>query len=343
MSSKMKKVLVLITIAAVFASCQKQTAVGTGPKEITLCARVLNDTGETKAPYELDVPTAENPVTAAIWASTTSKSYQGSQTSEPGPEATKIDYHNSTCFTSGTKQLLDHQLFYPENKAPVYFVGFCPRSESGWAVEGEPVYNIARYEFDGKTDVMYASETSNTIEYSSMDLQLEFRHVLTWLRFNVVADKEAIEAWGRLKKITVVSNKQVKINVSNNTCAFDQVNNEFSTYCTAKGVFTDTKFAEQLIELTTSPQEVAYTLCAAVDAGAADGENEYTINIETEYRPDTNVSINLKAANNADFSGLTEGRQFTVTLRFKLGDNITASACVSEWKNGGIGVAPIVE
>lgn len=337
----MKKAIIMILAAsAVLASCQEKAGSPCGPKAITVCARILNDTGVTKAPYELEIPTSENPLTAAIWASTTSKSYPGTQTTEPGEDAEIIDYHNSTCFTSATKQLLDHQLFYPANKAPVYFVGFCPRSESGWAVEG---VDVARYEFDGKTDVMFAEETSNSIEYSSMDLALNFRHVLTWLRFNVVADKEAIEAWGKVKKITIVGSKEIKINVSDNTCSFTKVNEEFPTYCTLKGVYSDVEFTNQAIELTTSPQEVAYTLCAAVNAGAADGENEYTVSIETEYRPNTTVAINLKAAGGSNFSGLTEGRQFTVTLRFKLGDNITTSASVSEWKNGGIGVAPIEE
>ncbi|MCQ2185058.1 MAG: fimbrillin family protein, partial [Bacteroidales bacterium] len=338
----MKRIFILLALSALAASCGKGEMASGRSGEVTLGVTVVNDEGDTRAPYRLTVPTADDPVTAAIWASTTSKSYRGSQTEEPGPDATIIDYHNSTCFTSGTRQLLDHQLFYPSNKAKVYFVGFCPRSEDGWAVEGAS-YNIARYEFDGKTDVMYAAEASSNIELSAMDLQLQFRHILTWLRFNVVADKDAIEAWGRVKKITLVGNKQVKINVTDNTCSFDQPNQQFPTYCTQKGVFTDSLFHGQSIELTTSPQEVAYTMCGAVNAAAGDGENEYTVTIETEYRPETSGAINLKTAGGANFSGLTEGKQFTVTLRFKLGDNVTVSACVSEWKNGGIGVAPIEE
>jgi len=338
----MRKIFILCIVLSGILSCQKEGEFSE-PCEITVNARILTDSQDTKSPIEVTVPTADNPVTAAIWASTTSHRYEGTQSEEPGPDATFIDYHNSTCFTSGSKQLLDHQLFYPSNKKTVYFVGFCPRSSDGWTVVKDGKYNIARYEFDGKTDVMYASETSNSIEYSAMDLNLEFRHILTWLRFNVVADKNAIEAWGPVKKITIESNKEVYIDVEKDTCTFDGNDEVFPTYITKKGEYTDNVFSDQSIELTTSSQEVAYSLCAAVNAGSADNENEYTVTIETQYRPETTVTINLKNASGSNFSGLTEGRQFTVTLRFKLGDNITTSACVSEWKNGGIGVTPINE
>lgn len=348
----MKKLFIIILFSAgLLTACQKSISPVYGPRPVTFSVTIENSGDETKSPYTLTVPTAKDSLTAAIWASTTKGSYEGTQKKEPNPDSTNVvDYHNSTCFTSGTRQLLDHQLFYPykdgHNTDSVFFVAFCPRSQDGWAVEqaaGQTKHNVARFQFDGKTDVMFAQERGNCFDFSSRDLSLSFRHVLTWLRFNVVADEDAIEAWGKVKKITIHSNNVIKINVTKNTCEFSQEDKSFPTYITHKGNFTNTEFEDQAIELTTSAQEVAYTLCGAVNASAGGSDNEYTVDIETEYRPSTTVAINLKAANGSNFAGLTEGKQFTVTLRFKLGDNITTSATVSEWKNGGIGVAPIEE
>jgi len=350
----MKKIIIILISIVGFAACEKNRPVSLGPQPIALCATIENIGIGTKAPYTLTVPTSKDSLTAAIWASTTRKSYKGSQKKEPNPDSTNVvDYHNSTCFTSGARQLLDHQLFYPNkdgHKDSVFFVGFCPRSQEGWSVEGtvksagDTLWNIARFQFDGKTDVMFAGEKGNNIDFSSRDLSLNFRHVLTWLRFHVVADEEAISAWGYVKKITIESKSVIKINVSSETCTFDTPDNVFRTYCIDKGTYTDTEFADQNIELATSTQDVAYSLCAAVEAAAGDGNNEYTITIETQYRPETKVAVNLKAEGNTeDFIGSTGGRLFDVTLRFKLGDNVTTTASVSEWKNAGIGVAPIVE
>jgi len=341
--------LPVLALLVALGACQKDTVCDRGPVEIALAATVENIGISTRAPFSLNTPTADNPVTSAIWASTTSHSYKGSQDTEPGPEATVIDYHNSTCFTSGDKQLLDHQLFYPENKDMVYFVGLCPRSQDGWNVDesipGSGQYDVAKHIFDGKTDVMYASEVKNNLDSSSKLPILTYRHVLTWIKFNVVADsQDAIDAWGKVRKITISSNSRVNINVSTDTCTFDNLNPALPAYCYKKGVSTDIAFENQSIELTTSPQEVAYTLCAAVIAGDADGENEYSITIDTEYRPNTTVPINLKKAGGTDnYAGNTGGCQFTVTLRFKLGENIVTTARATEWSNGGIGVSSITE
>jgi len=353
----MKKLLfIIISAAGLLTACQERISPVVGPRPITFSATIENSGDGTKAPYTLTVPNEKDSLTAAIWASTIKGSYQGLQKEEPDPEKTNVvDYHNSTCFTSGTRQLLDHQLFYPYKDEEVrddsvFFVGLCPRSQDGWAVDStlvdvsisKYIYNIARYEFDGKTDVMFASETGNCFNFSSKDLSLHFNHMLTWLRFNVVADKEAIEAWGAVRKITIRSCNEILINVNDGSCKFNK-EDTFPTYCTQNGKYTNTEFKDQAITLTTSAQEVAYTLCCALNATGDDNENEYTIDIETYNRPSTTVSIDLKAADGSNFAGPTKGKQFTVTLRFKLGDNITTSACVSEWKNGGIGVSSIEE
>ena len=89
--------------------------------------------------------------------------------------------------------------------------------------------------------------------------------------------------------------------------------------------------------------EVAYVLCAPVDAteksvveGVEEPTDEYTLIVTTEKRTMT-LGIDLKRAADTYFNQSTMGHQFTLRLRFKMGDNISVSAVATDWVNGGIG------
>ena len=46
---------------------------------------------------------------------------------------------------------------------------------------------------------------------------------------------------------------------------------------------------------------------------------------------------------NTPFTGSTMGYQFTILLKFKIGDNIAVSTKTNKWKTGGIGYGLIEE
>ena len=46
---------------------------------------------------------------------------------------------------------------------------------------------------------------------------------------------------------------------------------------------------------------------------------------------------------NTPFEGSTMGRQFTILLKFKMGNNISATATVDDWQIGGLGIGDINE
>ena len=87
--------------------------------------------------------------------------------------------------------------------------------------------------------------------------------------------------------------------------------------------------------------EAAYGLCAPVTAYEYNPENsterfeEYVLAIKAENREQT-VPIDLKISDTQYFSGTTMGKQFTIRLIFKMGDNITVAARLEDWKTGGV-------
>ena len=106
-------------------------------------------------------------------------------------------------------------------------------------------------------------------------------------------------------------------------------------------------------ELTTTSTDVAYVLCAPVTATIMDQisfeqseeivrTNEYYINIKTSNR-NVRVPVDLMTATNSWYSGSTMGKQFTVSLTFKIGNNIAVSAGITDWETGGVGFGKIEE
>ena len=330
--------------------------------------------------YQNTTPSTTMPLYAAVWASSRSHRYQGAQRSSGSVEYHEngyVDYHNTTKFTSGAKQLLDYQLYYPDANAtgftdgtdtdttpasktalansPVYFIGLCPRSESGWTVESSEgyEYNLAKHTFDGKEDVMFAPEVSKNITQTDKNAKLTFNHMLTWLCIKMKAETEKdIETWGKVKSVKIGSKNHISINTVDGTATFTETSEGYKlpTYKVTDGKYTADEFAftdNDGVDLTTTATELCYVLCAPVDASAADSQNEYTLTVEIGSLTGTTaktVPINLKAEGGTNnFSGSTAGKQFSVVLTFKTGNNISTIAEVESWTNGGLALTTISE
>lgn len=329
----------------------------------------------TRSPYIGTSPTRDNPLSVAVWSSTTRGVYTGSQNDPPGEGSFDIDYHNTTNFFSGSiSQLLDKRLFYPSDDRPVYFVAFCPNSQQGWFM---PDNHSAMHQFWGNEDVMYASQDSSCYSDKREPL-LRFRHQLTWLRIKVRAEEEAAShAWGRIKSISVVSDNTITIDTSiaeDIASTFSlQGNAQLPTYITGlNGNYSDKRFDadafddyvrekeknpdERIMtlfpglsweEVTKTFSEIpwkegewrdqCYVLCAPVQASSANGTNEYQLLISTEKRNMVTVPVSLKDADGTEFEDYTQGHQFNIELTFRLGDKISTVGTVEKWENGGFG------
>lgn len=340
----MKNIYIYILLITLLVSCDASQDILNERVPIELGAEVQNMGASTRAPYSLTTPSISTPLSASVWMSTTSHEYANTTTAASlvnETAFTDIHFHNSATFTGSTKQLLNTQMYYPSNKSQMYFVGLYPYSDDGnadndWALVTETV-NKAEYIFDGKTDVMFAPEVSNGIETSAKYPVLQFQHLLTWLRIQVYAStEENISTWGKITSIKLVSKDKVTVNLADNTATFSE-DTQLPTYLTD----TDTPCTGQAIELTTTPTEIAYVLCAPVTATTAN--DEYELILSTENRSDISVSVNLRAANNTNFYEYTAGHQFTVTLKFVEGDNILTTAQITPWSNGGYSTVSVGE
>lgn len=329
---------ILLLGIALLASCTSDDEVQLSRVPIYIGATVEGPQVATRAPYTLTAPSKINPLNAAVWMSTTTHSFPDSQLGKGDENAPSIAYHNTATITGSDKQLLNDQLFYPTSDIPVYFVGLYPQANwtarETYGVQG----SVADYTFDGKTDVMYAPEVSNHYTTAPTYPVLNFRHLLTWLRFRVSADsQESADAWGKVTSIAVKSRNRLTLSFTTGHVEFNGDPVNMPAYTSADQVFTD-----QAVELYATPVEVAYVLAEPVTATTAG--DEYTLVIKTEGRQEAaEVPINLRTKTNTDFEGSTAGHQFTITLKFANGDNIMTTVAVEAWDNGGSMIIEVTE
>lgn len=334
-----KKYLLLCSVLLGLSACQNDEP-GAGnetDRRIYLSAKVENTTVQSRTPYLLHEPDAANPLEVDVWASTVSGSFPDQDKDGTGTDNV-VALHTTAKFTAGKEQLLDKAVYPNDGNTEVYFVGFHPKG--AWSGSETSV----SCNFTGKEDVMFAPQVSGKYADKAWPTFI-FRHLLTWLRIEMVADSEAVrDAWGKVKKLTVKSPQQVTVDLSKQYSSSDV---SFTSEVPLQFYKTDTDvpFADYTLK---GPQyatdddatlkfaeEVAYVLCAPVTADEAN--KEYILTIETENRTvDVAVDLN-KADNTTPFKGHTMNYQFTILLRFKLGSNILVTAKATDWVNGGLG------
>ena len=182
----------------------------------------------------------------------------------------------------------------------------------------------------------------------------EFKHLLTKLIVKVKAhDGAAQNVWGDITGITLVK--------AMNGDVFDTAEVTLATGAAATGTafsnpatdgmafyridaaaYTDNAVddADNKIALTTTAEEVAYSLVAPITA--ENGVKHFTLSVDTklgETVTTKEVSFDLYKAkvgeeDPAVFSGDTQGKAFEVTLTFKATE-IVATATVTDWVKGG--------
>lgn len=322
----------------------------------------IGEVVSSRTPYELTAPTTEHPLNVSVWATTDNTGkYPDSRLN--GSNGT-VAIHTQAHFQSGTPQLLGEAI-YPKADGQaaktVYFVGFHPQSTS-WTASNEN--QSATFTFTGKEDVMFAPQISGAYNTDfDASPRFNFYHLLTWLRIEMVADKdeddiinkEAIaEAWGKITSLTIKSNNQVTVKslgngLDNNLTFSGETDMKF--YHTG----TDTSFPKDAgYAIPTALTEVAYVMCAPVQGAyqhTVDEKDvkkpEYTLHLTTEKR-ELDIPIDLKIADGSYFTENTRGHQFKILLNFKMGNVISVSAEISlganaDWYTHGTGTGDIKE
>lgn len=366
---KLTNTILIVASLCLAASCQKGGSEYSADQasSIWLSARVVPASVVTRAPYTQPAPTTASPLEVAVWASATEFSYpdlnkDGSAGNTPVAKHTSARFQNSE-----TPQLLSEAV-YPQDagvgnpQPPVYFVGLYPAS--GWSTTDG---SDAIHSVDGKTDLMYAPEISGYygIPYEDSPT-FHFYHLFTWLRIEILSDgtnpleRESVaNAWGNITDLRLVDQS---VSISLDLTSNPDLSSDDPAVRTASvaGMASFTGLSMMPLYATGSEDiypaaasspiptaetmtEVAYVLCPSVDATAAGATAEYTLRLTTAHRPPVDIPIDLKTASDAFFEGSTAGKQFTISLTFKIGNTITVSTNVSEWATGGYGTAHITE
>lgn len=343
------KINIWLFLCLVLLSCQSEEEGGilSADRRIYLTASI-EDAKDSRAPYSWEAPSLEHPLLVDVWASTNMNKFAHTPGAD-GLNSTNVELHSTARFTNAGEQLLNDAV-YPSKEntqSKVYFVGMHPQ---GWETVNENC-DSATYTFTGKEDVMFAPRISgsygeNTGEEDKPWPTFEFKHLLTWLRFEIMAESEAVSnAWGYLESIKIKSPNKVTVNltkddfVENEVVKFGDNLAELELYSADNQVFP--KDDTQSLPYTEDKVEEAYVLCAPVEARVRDEQSgdlisEYTLLIKTTKRPEKEIQLDLKKAQEEYFTGSTRNTQFTIRLLFKMGNTINISTQAEEWKNGGI-------
>ena len=348
---------ILLTLVAI--SCDKLSGDLSDTHPIYLSAVMKeNICSAVKSPYTATVPSNSAPLAAKVLISTTSGSYV--HTGEDGTLG-PIGIHTNARFTSGESQLLNGALYNgnESKQGDVYFSALYPQND--WTISNDG--KKASYTFNGTQDVMFAPQeigryVNSTERSGTQTPTLAFSHLLTYIKLYLyAASEEVAHAWGKVTSISIRNNsidmghgsQTVTIDLATGSPEFvSQENYEASFYTGTDSVFPGAN--GHTLSYPNAPQtETAYVLMAPVIAKAADLEDknrfipEFEIAITTENRSAlVNVDLTSSIADTY-YAGDTAGKQFSLTLKFTMGNTVAVQAKVTDWATGGIGVGDFEE
>lgn len=342
----MKKLYVPVLALLTLASCSKselanRPVVENDMVEIMATSKAL--TIETRAPFEGQIADGNN-LTAVVLGSTTSGDYTETTPRYCDGEMTFAD--NTTAASFATPQ------YYPVSDATIFLCALYPTALADW----KDIATKAKYTFDGKTDVMAAAEVSGkkSTAMAGTVPSFTFNHLLTKLIVKVKAENEAAQnVWGDITGITLVKAMNGDVfdtaevtlatgAATTGTAFSNPAADGMAFYRIDAAAYTDNAVddADNKIALTTTAEEVAYSLVAPITA--ENGVKHFTLSVDTklgETVTTKEVSFDLYKAkvgeeDPAVFSGDTQGKAFEITLTFKATE-IVATATVTDWVKGG--------
>ena len=363
--SKMKGPMLrfLMLIALVAVSCDKPAVVTSDGYPVYLKACADTDAGiHVKAPYTATSP-SESPLAVKVLVSSEEYEYP-----DAGDEGSVAVYKDVT-FTGSNEQLLIGVL-YPEESVPLYFSSLYP--DDNWDITGTPGSKDykARHEINGSDDLMFApqqygyyvvdEDPSDGVDVGVVPT-LTFKHLLTCIKLYMYADEEVADAWGPIESISLSNNHvdmgygsdmavvDLSSDYDGSTVTFPEILDAGGNPVNHVASFIPVGNSFQVNIGSSAPStESAYLLVAPVNAKDADAEDgtpipEFRIDIKAENK-DATVDVDLKTTSaESYFSGSTMGKQFSIILKFTMGDAIAVQSSVTDWKTGGIAVGDIDE
>ena len=332
----MKRMLYLIPAVWLCSACRQETPTATDAP-IYLSASVERPV-ESRVPYlSAPAPVPSEVLHAAVWATNTvPRAYTGIGWNGKN-NGDVVDIYGTADFDDGQPKLLNNAV-YPQSGVQVDFIGLHP--QEGWATENSEGKK-AIFTFDGSHDVMFASRKTGT--YAETNdianvLELNFQHLLTWLKIKIKAENEMVaKSWGKVLEMKISSKNNVSIDLTKDY-TFDECVSFFGDEdrLSLRKTGTDNVFPDAGgFDLTNTERynEEAYVLCQPVMAtkyDMGDPTAEYSLYIRTERR-EVVLPIDLRQNENDGFEGSTRAKHFTLNLNFMVGNIVTIQAEVTDW------------
>lgn len=344
----MKKFLTFATLATfALTSCNNDNdvpvIVGADGPEIRFDAQAL--TAKTKAPFEGEI-SGSNELIARVVGSETSNNYGTLYT---GGNMAKGDI---TFADQGITQCgFPAAVHWPsEGSKMLYFRGFYPGGTVWTISETEATATV-----DGKSDLMGTTEISgSSTSVKTVPLRFGFTHLLTKLHVKVVGTAAAATAWGTISKIELLKTQKTD---PTETVTLNYAEGSAKCSSTTEGTIpfyrasvsaaeskevTYTDESLSAISIPATPTLVAYSLVPPVIAvkGSGDETEDYTLKITTSKGEGVSgkaVTIDLLDTGLNQLVGDTYGKKFDITIQFSGVGEITASATVTDWVDGGEG------
>lgn len=359
-----KSILSLLAVAAMVSCTQNDMDLKGSDEqvEIKLKSTALTiDAVASRAPFDGEITTTTNELTARVFKSLTSGVYLTATPTTVAGEMTFTDQGTTAVGFNTTPQ------YYPvATGANVFLCGLYPvepvgennpATVMGWVINSTGV--VASAVIDGKTDIMAAPEVTTTKADALAGgsyKTLEFKHLLTKLKIKAIADSTsqatsdaAVASWGNITKIELneivgaTPFSQVKITLKDGTASYSNNSGVTVYQMTGNDTYpaTDVEFDNATVAIPTLPtfpstnvgaenvKDIAYSLIAPFTHDAT--KKDIKLTVYTDKKTDGfPVSVDLTGIG----SDSTVGKYCVVTLIFKASE-IKASATVTDWVAGG--------
>lgn len=320
---KYNKTIYLVLLSVALTACndgeQEQLA---AKGYIQMQAAAINMESASRAvanPYLGDTPGKDTPLETALWFSMEPDRYPHN------PQyPTFLPVHTSITFDGPQMEYVlynNRNIQYPIDNKPVYCIGLYPNDDRWTLADDE---TSVSHPIDGNTDLMFARPIVGT--WNEHFGPMRYEHALTWIKIAVCAVSfDALNAWGKLKKISVYSATSVDISLSSDvklipgTLASENLEDRY-VYNTDgdgnqnKGQWIETLNLPAPIDITSTMDELGSVFCSPA--------TEYRLKIETENNTvETTVKLNWVDFDNDDVAqlqipGRAKGRCFVISLYF---------------------------
>ena len=260
---------------------------------------------------------------AAIWFSNEMGKYPLNNTPEaptfiPYRSVTVYDASNPTTVYVDPRTKTD-ALLYPigtgDTEEYVYCVGLYP--SSGWTCTNATNNNVAEYDINGSSDVMFAEQLAGS--WQTPFARQQYKHLLTWLKIEARATSPDVVAhWGELQNVEVDS-PSAKVSIT-----FPQSAGNSSNIQYVGGIKSLTAL-DQPMNLAVTVQDAGALLLAPATS--------YKLRITTEKAGLREVTVKLSDDRGVPLTNELQarGKLFIINLYFSPFSDIDATCSLVPW------------